>query len=193
MSIVAKTSEDVKGALSDLDEAEEHLNEAIEALRNACRKAPTTLRAVANAYIIPHLEAWVEGDHQPGNLSDLRERLKDDEEEEEEEEKDEGKKASFLELKWGVCLHRKAHAQLDDVWAAAKALADKLSDSGDGNDRSVARHVFDAHAEGAMKDEISAAKALLTHVRKNFPQYKADADKLDEALNPGRQEGPVRG
>ena len=45
-----------------------------------------------DAYLIPHLEAWIEDDNQPGSLSSLRSMLDDEEDEAKEKDEDEDEK-----------------------------------------------------------------------------------------------------
>lgn len=99
---IEKTNENTDGALSnlrnletpikegDLDdtldellqEAEDHLREAIMVLKRL-EKVGREVRPIGGgsfsgqlrAYIIPHLESWIESERQPGSLASLRSML----------------------------------------------------------------------------------------------------------------------
>jgi GNAT superfamily N-acetyltransferase len=58
-----------------LNEAEEHLRQAINFLRMAAvkgRRAPHPFSGQLEAYIIPHLKNWIENDNQPGSITSLK-------------------------------------------------------------------------------------------------------------------------
>jgi len=80
---------DFDAALSALDDAEEGIRDVLESLKEVYRSVPG-LKPVMAAYIIPHLEGWIAGRHQTGNIDDLRQRIESmaDEADDDESEED---------------------------------------------------------------------------------------------------------
>lgn len=62
-------------ALSEIDEAEECLREAIRLIAKATKG--TVEQGRAEAYILPHLKAWIDG-HEMITLESIRESLSDE-------------------------------------------------------------------------------------------------------------------